>query len=250
MGKDLALLALGKYGTEIASYKAVEYSGACVSTLTLSDKMALANMAVEMAAKTSFIEPTSDVIKYVRERTSLDLEPVYTDPSFRYEQVLDLSVDALEPLVACPSRVDNVHPVSEVEGEPVQQALIGTCTGGRVEDIEMAVQILRGRKVHKECRLLVAPASSEVLSQAISRGLISALLDAGATLVTPGCGPCLGAHDGVLAPGESCISASSRNFPGRMGSSESKVFVASPATVAASAINARIADPRRYLLGE
>ena len=153
----------------------------------------------------------------------------------------------MELQVACPSRVDNVHDVTQVEGERIDQAFIGTCTGGRLEDLEAAARILAGRRVSKNCRLLVIPASVEILRKAIDLHYVQALIDAGAVLVSPGCGPCLGAHQGVLAAGERCISASSRNFPGRMGSNEAEVFIASPATVAASAIEGRVVDPRKYL---
>lgn len=249
-GKDIALKTLGLFGTDFANYKAIEYAGTPVLGLSMSCKMALCNMAVEMAAKTSYIQPTQDVLDYVRSRTTEPVEPVFTDASFEYPLVLDVCVDGMEPQVACPSRVDNVRPVSEVEGERIDQAFVGTCTGGRLDDIAVAARLLSGRKISADCRLLVAPASSEILKKAIEAGYISSLIDSGATIVTPGCGPCLGAHEGVLAPGERCITASSRNFPGRMGSPRADVFVASPATVAASAINARITDPRRYLQGE
>jgi 3-isopropylmalate/(R)-2-methylmalate dehydratase large subunit len=245
MGKDVALLTLGKLGTEVAGYKGIEYAGDAALKLSLSDKMALCNMAVEMGAKTSYIEPTEDVLEYVRERSGGEPHPVTTDPGYRYHEDYHLSVEGMEPQVACPSRVDNVHPVSDVAGEKVDQAVIGTCTGGRLQDIEIAARLLAGKRVSRSSRLVVVPASTEILRKAMDLGYIQALIDAGATVVSAGCGPCLGAHMGVLAKGERCITASSRNFPGRMGSSEADIFVASPATVAASAIDGRIADPRK-----
>lgn len=245
MGKDLALLTLGQLGTEVAGYKGIEFAGEGIRGLDLSGKMALCNMAVEMGAKTSYIEPTGDVLDYVRMRSGVDPEPVSTDPDYRYHARYKVSVAGMEPQVACPSRVDNVHSVSDVAGERVDQAVIGTCTGGRLEDIEAAARVLAGKHVSPSCRLVVAPASTEILRRAMDKGYIQALLDAGATVLPAGCGPCLGAHQGVLAPGEKCITASSRNFPGRMGSPEAGIFVASPATVAASAIHGRIADPRK-----
>ncbi len=245
MGKDLALRTLGELGTEVASYKGIEYAGDAVLGLTLPNKMAMCNMAVEMGAKTSYIQPTSDVIEYARQRSGMDVRPVFTDPGFSYHALYQISVDEMEPQVACPSRVDNVYGVSEVAGERVDQAVIGTCTGGRLEDIEVAARILSGKRISRSCRLVVAPASTEILRKAMDLGYIQALIDAGATVLPAGCGPCLGAHQGVLAPGERCITASSRNFPGRMGSSEAEIFVASPATVAASAIAGRITDPRK-----
>lgn len=247
MGKDLALYALGQLGTEVAGYKGIEFSGDAVLGLPLADKMTLCNMAVEMGAKTSYIQPTPDVLEYVRRRTGEEPEPVFTDPDFRYHEEYRIWIERMEPQVACPSRVDNVYGVTHVEGERVDQALIGTCAGGRLEDLEIAARILAGKRVSKSCRLIVVPASTEILRKAIDRGYVQILIDAGATLVSPGCGPCLGAHQGILAVGERCISASSRNFPGRMGSTQAEVFIASPATVAASAIGGRIADPRKYL---
>lgn len=247
MGKDLALYALGQLGTEVAGYKGIEYAGQPVLNLPLADKMALCNMAVEMGAKTSYIQPTPDVLDYVRLRTGQEPKPVFTDPDYRYHEEYRIWIEGMEPQVACPSRVDNVYGVSQVEGERVDQAVIGTCTGGRLEDLEVAARILAGRRVSKECRLIVVPASTEILRAAIDRGYVQSLLDAGAVLASPGCGPCLGAHQGVLAAGERCISASSRNFPGRMGSNQAEVFIASPAVVAASAIHGRVADPRKML---
>lgn len=245
MGKDLALRTIGEFGTEVAGYKGIEYAGEAVSGLSLANKMALCNMAVEMGAKTSYIEPTPDVLDYVRQRSGEEARPVQTDPGYEYHAEYRVWVEDMEPQVACPSRVDNVHGVSEVAGERVDQAVIGTCTGGRLEDIGVAARLLAGKRVSPSCRLIIAPASAEILRKAIDLGYIQTLLDAGATVVPAGCGPCLGAHQGVLAPGERCITASSRNFPGRMGSPEAEIFVASPATVAASAIAGRIADPRK-----
>ncbi|MEX0974505.1 MAG: 3-isopropylmalate dehydratase large subunit [Bacillota bacterium] len=245
MGKDLALRTIGEFGTEVAGYKGIEYAGEAVSGLSLANKMALCNMAVEMGAKTSYIEPTPDVLDYVRQRSGEETRPVQTDPGYEYHAEYRVWVEDMEPQVACPSRVDNVHGVSEVAGERVDQAVIGTCTGGRLEDIGVAARLLAGKRVSPSCRLIIAPASAEILRKAIDLGYIQTLLDAGATVVPAGCGPCLGAHQGVLAPGERCITASSRNFPGRMGSPEAEIFVASPATVAASAIAGRIADPRK-----
>jgi 3-isopropylmalate dehydratase large subunit len=247
MGKDLALYTLGQLGTEVAGYKGIEYSGEAVLRLPLADKMTLCNMAGEMGAKTSYIQPTPDVLDYVRARTAREPRPVFTDPDFKYHEEHRMWIEGMEPQVACPSRVDNVHGVTQVEGERIDQAVIGTCAGGRLEDLEVAARILSGRRVSKNCRLIVVPASTEILRKAIDLRYIQPLIDAGAVLVSPGCGPCLGAHQGVLAPGERCISASSRNFPGRMGSNQAEVFIASPATVAASAIQGRIVDPRKYL---
>lgn len=247
MGKDLALKTLGELGTEVAGYKGVEFAGDAIMGLTLAGKMALCNMAVEMGAKTSYIQPTADVLEYVRLRSGQECEPVFTDPGYLYQERYEIVVDGMEPQVACPSRVDSVRGVSEVAGEMVDQAVIGTCTGGRLEDIAVAARILGGKRISPRCRLVVAAASTETYRRAMDLGYIQALVDAGATIIPAGCGPCLGAHQGVLAPGERCVTASSRNFPGRMGSPAADIFVASPATVAASALLGRIADPRKVI---
>jgi 3-isopropylmalate/(R)-2-methylmalate dehydratase large subunit len=163
-----------------------------------------------------------------------------------YESVYNFDISNLEPQVALPNRVDKVVPVSQVIGEPIHQAFIGTCTGGRINDIKTAAEIIKGNKIPSWVRLLVIPTSSQILKKCIDLGYIQILLDSGATLATPSCGPCLGAHEGVLAPGENCISTSSRNFPGRMGSTDAKIFLSSPATAAASALKGAIADPREF----
>lgn len=245
MAKDVALLTLGQLGTEVAGYKGIEFAGEGIRSLDLAGKMTLCNMAVEMGAKTSYIEPTEDVLEYVRQRSGQEVWPVMSDPGYRYHARYNVVVDGMEPQVACPSTVDNVRGVSEVAGEAVDQALIGTCTGGRLEDLEVAARILAGKRVSSKCRLIVVPASTEILMRAMDEGYIKVLLESGATVLPAGCGPCLGAHQGVLAAGEKCIAASSRNFPGRMGSTDAEIFIASPATVAASAINGRIVDPRQ-----
>lgn len=245
--KDLALKTLGLYGTDFANYKAIEYTGEWIRDMGVSERMALCSMAVEMAAKTSYIEPNQAVLDYVQRVSGVPAEPVLTDPGFRYSEVFLVSIEEMEPQVACPSRIDQVAGVSDVAGEKVEQCFIGTCTGGRFEDFEVAAKILAGRRVHPGVRLLIGPSSSETLSRLVEAGHLRTFLDAGATILTPGCGPCLGAHAGVMGVGEKCVSASNRNFPGRMGSAEAGIFIASPATVAASAIEGKIADPREHL---
>lgn len=245
--KDVALKTLGLYGTDFANYKAIEFTGEWISDMGVSERMALCSMAVEMAAKTSYMEPNQAVLDYVQSVSGVQTEPVLTDPGFRYSDVFSVSIDEMEPQVACPSRVDHVVGVSTVVDEKMQQCFIGTCTGGRFEDFEIAAGILAGKRVHPGVRLLIGPSSSAILSRLVEAGYLQTFLDAGATVLTPGCGPCLGAHDGVMAAGEKCISASNRNFPGRMGSTQAGIFIASPATVAASAIEGKIADPRKYL---
>ncbi|MCJ7657314.1 MAG: aconitase family protein, partial [Candidatus Atribacteria bacterium] len=230
-----------------------EFDGETIKGMSLDERLVLCNMSVEMGAKATYIRPDEKVMEYL-----LDVNPEkhkeyktmkFTDyeSSAEYESVYSFDISDLEPQVALPNRVDNVVPVSLAKGTLIQQALIGTCTGGRINDIKMAAQILKGKKVCPSVRLLIIPASTKILKKCIELGYIQILLDAEAVLATPSCGPCLGAHEGVLSGGESCISTSSRNFPGRMGSTEAKIFLSSPATAAASSIKGVITDPREFL---
>jgi 3-isopropylmalate/(R)-2-methylmalate dehydratase large subunit len=244
--KDVILKIIGTWGPEVAAYKAAEYLGEAVCSMPLSERMALCNMAVEMGAETAYIEPDATVLKYIATRTG-DYEVFQTDPGYRYAAEYALEISELEPQVALPHSIDNVVPITAAGRKRIHQGLIGTCTGGRVEDIAIAASILNGRRVASGTRLLIIPASTNVLLEAIAKGYIQALLAAGATLSTPGCGPCLGTHLGVIAPGEACVTSSSRNFPGRMGSAEGEVYVASPATVAASALTGYLEDPRAWM---
>jgi 3-isopropylmalate/(R)-2-methylmalate dehydratase large subunit len=206
--------------------------------------MVICNMALEMGVKTAYTQPNQDVLDYVKARAVRPFEVQYTDPGFVYAERHVFDIGALEPQIAVPSSVDNVFPISSAETVKIDQGVIGTCTGGRVEDIAIAADILRGKHIAPYVRLIIIPASQEVLSSCIEKGYIQDLINAGATIATPGCGPCLGAHDGVIAPGEVCITSSNRNFPGRMGSRESKLYLASPAAVAASVMKGCITDPR------
>jgi len=253
MAKDIILYIISQLGTDIALYKAIEYSGEVVPEMSLDERLVLCNMSVEMGAKATYIRPDEKVRKYflnINQRKHKEYKMMkWADGEISeyYESIYDFDISNLEPQVALPHRVDNVVPVSQVAGERIHQALIGTCTGGRINDIKIAAQILKGRKIASSIRLLIVPASNKILEKCIELGYIQDLLYAGATLVTPSCGPCLGAHEGVLAPGENCISTSSRNFPGRMGSTDAKIFLSSPATAAASAIKGVITDPREFL---
>ena len=253
MAKDIILYIISQLGTDIALYKAVEYTGETVTDISLDERLVLCNMAVEMGAKATYIKPDKKVWDYIslvnpqKIQECMPIKQINEKENEVYESVYNFDISNLEPQVALPHRVDNVVPVSQVAGEPINQALIGTCTGGRINDIKIAAQILKGRKIFSSVRLLIIPVSNKILEKCIELGYIQTLLNAGATLVTPSCGPCLGAHEGVLSSGESCISTSSRNFPGRMGSSEAKIFLSSPATAAASAIKGAITDPREFL---
>ncbi|MGQ9602501.1 MAG: 3-isopropylmalate dehydratase large subunit [Candidatus Bipolaricaulia bacterium] len=242
--KDLILYIIGQLGADGADYKSVEFYGPTIQEMTIASRMVLANLAMEMGAKAAIVPPDGKTIEYVRARTDRPFTPVYADPDAEYEKSFEFEVSQLEPQVAKPHRVDNVVPVSEVAGLKVDQALLGSCTNGRLEDLELAARILKGKRVHPDVRLLVIPASWEVYLEAMKKGILEALISAGAVIVNPGCGPCLGAHQGLLAPGERCISSTNRNFQGRMGSPEAEVYLASPAVVAASALKGEIADPR------
>jgi 3-isopropylmalate/(R)-2-methylmalate dehydratase large subunit len=242
--KDVILNIVGEIGADGAIYKGLEFSGSTIRDMSVDGRMVLSNMAVEMGAKAGIIEPDKKTLDYVKTRTNKPFKPVKSDPDATYEQVVDVDISNLEPQVAVPHSVDNVKPVSEVEDVEVDQAFIGSCTNGRLEDLQSAAQILKGKKIARGVRLIVIPASQEIYLNALNEGLIKAFMDAGATIGNPNCGPCLGGHMGILAEGEACISSSNRNFVGRMGSTKAFVYLASPATVAASAITGKITDPR------
>ena len=253
MAKDIILYIISQLGTDIALYKAIEFDGEVVKEMSLDERLVLCNMAVEMGAKATYIRPDEKVMEYISHtnpKKYKEFKSVKRTNNINreeYESIYNFDISDLEPQVALPHRVDKVVSVSQAAGKPIQQALIGTCTGGRINDIKIAAQILKGKKIFSSVRLLIIPASNKILKKCIELGYIQTLLDAGAALATPSCGPCLGAHEGVLAPGENCISTSSRNFPGRMGSTKAKIFLSSPATVAASALKGSIADPREFL---
>jgi len=243
--KDLTLNIVGKIGADGAIYKGLEFSGSTIRNMSVDGRMVLCNMSVEMGAKAGIIEPDQKTLDYVKARTDKPFKPVKSDPNSVYEKIVDVDVSALEPQVAVPHSVDNVKPVSEVEDTEVDQAFIGSCTNGRLEDLQSAARVLKGKKIARGVRLIVIPASQEIYLNALNEGLIKTFMEAGATIGNPNCGPCLGGHMGLMAEDEVCISSSNRNFVGRMGSTKSYVYLASPATVAASAITGKITDPRR-----
>ncbi|HJC47622.1 MAG TPA: 3-isopropylmalate dehydratase large subunit [Candidatus Lachnoclostridium pullistercoris] len=248
--KDVILAVLGKIRADGAVYKAIDFTGSYVEGLNVAGRMVICNMAVEMGAKTAYMQPNQEVLSYVNARCSCPYEVETTDPGYVYGERYLFDVSALEPQLACPSSVENVRPLPEVAAEKevrVDQGYIGSCTGGREEDLAAAAAILKGKHIPPYTRLVVVPASREVMLAAMEKGYLKDLMEAGATVATPGCGACLGAHEGILAPGEVCISSTNRNFPGRMGSTEAQIYLASPAAVAASILNGRITDPRTCL---
>lgn len=248
--KDVILKVLGKIKADGAVYKAIDFTGSYVDDLNVAGRMTICNMAVEMGAKTAYMQPNQQVLDYVKERAVRPFEVQYTDDDFKYSETHIFNVDEIDPQLACPHSVDNVASLTEVidkKAVPLNQGYIGSCTGGREEDIAIAAQILKGKHLPQYVRLVIVPASAEVMTECMKKGYIQILMEAGATITTPGCGACLGAHEGVIAPGETCITSTNRNFPGRMGSTEAKIYLASPATVAASVLNGYITDPRNYL---
>ena len=242
--KDVILHIVGEIGADGATYNAVEFSGDTVKAMSVPGRMTLCNMSVEMGAKTGIVEPDEKTLAHLRGRAEGPLETARSDADAEYKAVHHFDVGDLEPQVACPDRVDNVKPVSQVEGTPIDQVFIGSCTNGRMEDLEAAASILRGRHVHPGVRLLVVPASREVYLDAMDAGLLRVFAEAGGLVCNPSCGACFGGHIGILAPGEVGLATSNRNFRGRQGSPEAEVYLASPATAAASAINGVITDPR------
>lgn len=245
MSKDMILHIAGKYGTDVAQYKSIEFAGAVRNEMSIASRMTLCNMGVEIGAKFALIAPDGKTIDYVKARTEKTFTPVKSDLEATYEKTYDLDVSALEPQVACPHSVGNVKPVTKVEGIKIDQAFLGSCTNGRFEDLSIAAEIMKGEKVHSKVRMIVIPASKEVYRKALRAGLIDIFLDAGALVCYPSCGPCFGNHLGLLAAGEKCISSANRNFKGRMGSADAEIYLASPATVAATAVKGEITDPRK-----
>jgi 3-isopropylmalate/(R)-2-methylmalate dehydratase large subunit len=246
--KDLILFIIGKIGAGGAIYKSIEFSGSTISTMSMSGRMTLCNMTVEMGAKNGIIEPDITTRKFLGGRTNQSLntiESLRSDADASYEKIVDINITDLEPQIAFSPSVDNIKHVSEAKEIQIDQAFIGSCTNGRIEDLRIAAKILEGKRVKDNVRTLVIPASQEVYSDALKEGLIEIFTKAGALVCGSSCGPCLGGHIGLLAKDEICISTSNRNFIGRMGSKEAKVYLASPATVAASAITGRITNPQK-----
>ncbi|MCI1984939.1 MAG: 3-isopropylmalate dehydratase large subunit [Lactobacillus sp.] len=248
--KDVILTVLGKLKADGAVYKAIDFTGSYVDQLNVAGRMTICNMAVEMGAKTAYMQPNQDVLDYVNARAVRPFEVQYSDPDFEYEESHQFDVSIIGPTLSCPDSVDNVATLSDVVSQgdvEVDQGYVGSCTGGRTEDIAEAARILKGHRIPKYKKLIVVPASAEVMEECMEKGYMKDLILAGATIATPGCGACLGAHQGILAAGEVCISSTNRNFPGRMGSTEAKIYLASPATVAASILAGKITDPREVV---
>jgi len=246
--KDLILYLISRIRADGATYKALEFGGEAVAQMTVSQRLTISNMTVEAGAKVGLFPSDGRTQEFLSARgRGEDYKPLYADDDANYEKVVSLDLSQLEPMVSFPHTVDNVFPVSDAKGIKVQQVFIGTCTNARLEDLAIAAGILKGKKRYHDTRLLVSPASREVLRQALDSGYITSLVEAGAIILPPGCAACLGLHQGVLGDGEVCLSTANRNFKGRMGNPESMIYLASPATAAASAITGEITDPREVM---
>lgn len=234
--KDVILFLVGQLGISGATYKAVEFTGPALQHLSLASRMTLANMSAEMGAKTGLVDPTGLSLSY-------DYVPIYADDNADYSEKYRFDISTLRPQVAVPHSPDRVQQIDQVIGQPIDQAFIGSCTNARLEDLHMAAQVLQGEHIHPAVRLIIAPASKRVFDEAIRDGTAATLSEAGATFITSGCGPCVGTHQGIPADGEVIISSTNRNFQGRMGNPAASIFLASPAVVAASALQGKISDP-------
>lgn len=242
-GKDLILAIIGAIGVDGARYGAMEFTGETLDDLTMDERFSITNMVIEAGAKNGIMEPDERTLAWVRPRARRPFTVYRSDPDAQYADTRTIDAAALEPVVAAPSSPGNIVPVREAAGVKVDQVFIGTCTNGRIEDLRVAARVLAGRQVHRETRLLVIPATPAIYRQAMEEGLLRIFLDADAAVSTSTCGPCLGGHMGVLGPGEVCVSTSSRNFVGRMGHRDSKVYLANAAVAAASAVVGRLAHP-------
>ena len=247
MSKDIVLKIAGDYTSEVATYKSIEFSGKTIEDLSIGSRMSMSNFGVELGAKFAFGVPDQKLANWVKERTSEPFELVKADADASYEKIYEMDVSTLEPQVACPHSVDNVKPVGKMAGTKIHQAYLGSCSNGRIEDFKIAAEIIKGRRIHPDVRMIVNPASQEEWLKLAKSDVSETLIKAGAVITNPNCGACFGGHQGILAPGERCITTTPRNFQGRMGSVSSEVYLASPATVAASAIEGEITNPLNFI---
>lgn len=246
--KDLIIHIIGKITSDGATYKALEFSGAAAESMDMDGRFTMSNMAVEAGAKTGLFKADGITRKYLESRGRGEcFREIYSDADAAYESVLDIDCSMVEPMVSQPHTVDNALPVRELERIKIDQVFIGTCTNGRLSDLRIAAEILSGKKTAPGVRLLVVPASRDVYLEAMREGILETLINSGAAVQNPGCGPCVGVHQGILADGEVCLSTANRNFKGRMGNTDSFIYLSSPATAALSAIKGYIADPREVL---
>jgi 3-isopropylmalate dehydratase large subunit len=244
--KDVTFEMVRRLGVDGANYRAIEYTGDLVEQMPVSERFTLCNMAIEMGGKAGLVAPDATTRVWLRGRTDRDY-PMLAPRDPRYERVIEIDAAGLQPLIACPPDVNNVVPVEEVEHVQIDQVFLGTCTNGRLDDLAIAAKIMRGKTIHPQTRMVVVPASREVYLEAMRLGYLEIFVQAGASVGTPGCGPCIGRHYGVLAPGERALTTMNRNFTGRMGDPTAEIYLGSPAAAAASAVTGHITDPRDFL---
>lgn len=245
--KDLILYLIGQISAEGANFRVIEFCGETISKMNTSGRLTICNMSVEAGATAGIVAPDAETIRFLKDEANYEgqIELIESDIDANYEKVIEIDVSKLEPQIACPHTVDNVKPVAEVEGIPIQQIVIGSCTNGRLDDLKVAAEILDGQKVSPKTRMLIFPASAKIYNQALDLGYISIFTKAGAVVMNPGCGPCLGVHQGALGDGERALSTTNRNFKGRMGNPNAEVYLCSPAVAAASAITGVITHPKK-----
>ena len=245
--KDFILYLIGRISAEGANFKVIEYHGDAIRKMTTSGRLTVCNMSVEAGATSGIVPPDEETIRYLRNEAGVtdDLNIFSPDNDAEYDSIIEIDVSKLEPQIACPHTVDNVKPVGELIGTKIDQIVIGSCTNGRLDDLEIAAKILKGKKISRNLRMLVFPASAKVLQKALELGYVSDLVTAGAVVMNPGCGPCLGVHQGALGDGEKALATTNRNFKGRMGNPNAEVYLCSPAVAAISALTGEITDPRK-----
>ena len=244
--KDVTFEMVRKVGVDGANYRAIEYTGELVEQMSVSERFTICNMAIEMGGKVGLVVPDATTRAWLHGRIDREY-PMLAPCNPRYERVVEIDASELSPLIACPPDVNNVVPVEEVEQVKIDQVFLGTCTNGRLDDLAIAANIMRGKTLHPQTRMVVVPASREVYLEAMRLGYLETFIQAGASVGTPGCGPCIGRHYGVLAPGERALTTMNRNFTGRMGDPTAEIYLGSPATAAATALSGRITDPRNFL---
>jgi 3-isopropylmalate/(R)-2-methylmalate dehydratase large subunit len=242
-GKDLILYLIGKIGVDGALYKAMEFAGSTIDDLSMEGRLTIANMAIEAGGKCGIFNPDEKTLNFIKSKTDTEFTPLYSDADAEYAEVIEYNTADIEPQVSFPHSPANTKPISKVGEVVIQQSVVGSCTNGRIEDLRVAAEVLKGRKIHRDVRLIIFPATQAIYLQAMKEGLIEIFIESEAVVSTPTCGPCLGGHMGILAKGERSIATTNRNFVGRMGHPESEVYLSNPAIAAASAVLGRIGSP-------
>jgi 3-isopropylmalate/(R)-2-methylmalate dehydratase large subunit len=245
--KDLILHLIGKISAQGANFKVIEFHGPAIEKISTSGRLTICNMSVEAGATAGIVPADEETVRYLKDEAGVTdpIEVLRPDANAVYDQVIQIDASTLDPQIACPHTVDNVKPIQEIAGKQVNQIVIGSCTNGRLDDIRIAAKILEGKKVSRDVRMLVFPASARIYRQALQEGYVLSLMNAGAVVMNSGCGPCLGVHQGALADGDVALATTNRNFKGRMGNPSAEVFLCSPAVAAASALTGKITDPRK-----